>query len=181
MWALSQDPGKAFRRAPALTLFRSATWYWRCLLRMATTLELPRWNVRMFFPAQRKVSESLYLLFVSTTNLNWPIWKRSFRQGDFHRRGRQLWRLHARSEQTPGAAGRVIAIEPTAQSFAVLRQNIALKPFCECACFSSRANADKRQGVALSRLRSCRQLAGMDPLRRRRRRRGPNRITRQFA
>ena len=45
---------EAFRRAPLLTLFRSASWYWRCLWRLATVLELPRWNVRMFFPAQRK-------------------------------------------------------------------------------------------------------------------------------
>src|ERR1700741_3558155 len=45
---------EAFRRAPLLTLFRSAVWCCRCLLRIPTVLELPRWNVRMFFPAQRR-------------------------------------------------------------------------------------------------------------------------------
>src|SRR4029077_19401043 len=52
-WAFLRTQ-EAFRRAPLLTLFRSATWFCRCQLGMATTIELPDWNVRMFFPAQRK-------------------------------------------------------------------------------------------------------------------------------
>jgi len=53
MLALFQDPG-SLPRAPVLTVFRSASLVLEMPVAQRNGLELPRWNVRMFFPAQRK-------------------------------------------------------------------------------------------------------------------------------
>jgi len=102
---------EAFRRAPALTSFGRLQ-VLEMLVRMATGLELPRWNVRMFFSLpSEKVSESLYLLFVITTKPELAYWKRSFRQGNFMTWAPTL--AFTRVASKLAAGGRVIAIAPT--------------------------------------------------------------------
>ena len=127
---------EAFRRAPALTLFRSATWYWRCLLRTATTLELPRWNVRMFFPAQRKGFGKFIFAFREYYEPELAYLEKVLSPGKvFIDVGANFGVYTLVASKLAGAAGKVIAIEPTAQSFAVLRQNIALNHFANVRAF----------------------------------------------
>lgn len=127
---------EAFRRAPALTLFRSATWYWRCLLRMATTVELPRWNVRMFFPAQRKGFGKFIFAFREYYEPELAYLERVLSPGKvFIDVGANFGVYTLIASKLVGEPGRVFAFEPTAQSFAILRQNIALNHFSNVRAF----------------------------------------------
>ena len=127
---------EAFRRAPVLTLFRSALWYWRCLLRMATILDLPRWNVRMFFPAQRKGFGKFIFAFREYYEPELAYLEKVLSPGKvFIDVGANFGVYTLVASKLAGAAGKVIAIEPTAQSFAVLRQNIALNHLANVRAF----------------------------------------------
>jgi len=121
---------EAFQRAPALTLFRSATWYWRCLLRMATTVELPRWNVRMFFPAQRKGFGKFIFAFREYYEPELAYLEKILSPGKvFIDVGANFGVYTLIASKLVGEAGKVFALEPTAESFAILQQNIALNQF----------------------------------------------------
>src|SRR5467141_3719936 len=127
---------EAFRRAPALTLFRSASWYWRCVLRMATVLELPRWKVRMFFPAQRKGFGKFIYAFREYYEPELAYLEKVLSQGKvFVDVGANFGVYTLVASRLVGATGKFIALEPTAQSFAVLRENIALNHFANVRAF----------------------------------------------
>jgi FkbM family methyltransferase len=118
---------EAFRRAPVLTLIRSAFWYWRCLLRMATVLDLPRWNVRMFFPAQRKGFGKFIYTFREQYEPELAYLEKVLSPGKiFIDVGANFGVYTLVASKLVGAAGKVISLEPTAQSFAILGQNISL-------------------------------------------------------
>src|SRR6266446_10443872 len=135
MWQFLKTQ-EAFRRAPVLTLFRSASWYWRCVLRMATVLELPRWKVRMFFPAQRKGFGKFIYAFREYYEPELAYLEKVLSPGKvFIDVGANFGVYTLVASKLAGAAGRVIAIEPTAQSFAVLRQNIALNHLANVRAF----------------------------------------------
>ncbi|PYU57011.1 MAG: hypothetical protein DMG55_21825, partial [Acidobacteria bacterium] len=118
---------EGFRRAPVLTIFRSAVWYWRCLLRIATTLELPRWKVRMFFPAQRKGFGKFIYAFREYYEPELAYLEKILSAGSvFVDVGANFGVYTLVASKLVGETGRVLAFEPTAQSFATLQQNIAL-------------------------------------------------------
>jgi FkbM family methyltransferase len=126
----------AFRRAPLLTLIRSATWLCRCLLRMATTVELPRWNVRMFFPAQRKGFGKFIFAFREYYEPELTYLERVLSPGKiFIDVGANFGVYTLIASKLVGERGGVFAFEPTAQSFAILRQNIALNHFSNVRAF----------------------------------------------
>jgi FkbM family methyltransferase len=118
---------EAFRRAPLLTLFRSASWYWRCLLHMATVLELPRWNVRMFFPTQRKGFGKFIYAFREYYEPELAYLEKALSPGKvFIDVGANFGVYALVASKIVGATGRVTAFEPTAQTFEILQQNIEL-------------------------------------------------------
>jgi len=127
---------EGFRRAPVLTLFRSASWYWRCLLRMATALELPRWKVRMFFPAQRKGFGKFIYAFREYYEPELAYLEKILSPGGvFVDVGANFGVYALVASKLVGETGRVLAFEPTAQSFATLQQNIALNHFSNVGAF----------------------------------------------
>ncbi len=135
MWQFLKTQ-EAFRRAPVLTLFRSASWYWRCVLRMATVLELPRWKVRMFFPAQRKGFGKFIYAFREYYEPELAYLEKVLSPGKvFIDVGANFGVYTLVASKLVGTSGRVIAFEPTAQSFAILRQNIALNHFANVRAF----------------------------------------------
>ena len=118
---------EGFRRAPVLTLFRSAIWYGRCLLQLATALELPRWNVRMFFPAKRKGFGKFIYAFREYYEPELAYLEKILSPGSvFVDVGANFGVYTLVASKLVGGTGRVLAFEPTAQSFATLQQNIAL-------------------------------------------------------
>ena len=135
MWQFLRTQ-EAFRRAPVLTLSRSVIWYWRCLLQLATALELPRWNVRMFFPAQRKGFGKFIYAFREYYEPELPYLEEVLSQGKvFVDVGANFGVYTLVASRLVGATGKVIALEPTAQSFETLRQNIALNHFSNVRAF----------------------------------------------
>jgi FkbM family methyltransferase len=126
----------AFRRAPLLTLFRSATWFGRCVLHMATTVELPRWNVRMFFPAQRKGFGKFIFAFREYYEPELAYLERVLSPGKvFIDVGANFGVYTLIASKLVGEHGRVFAFEPTAESFQVLQQNLALTHFSNVRAF----------------------------------------------
>lgn len=127
---------EAFRRAPALTLFRSVAWYWRCLLRRAATIELPGWDVRMFLPAQRKGFGKFIFAFREDYEPEVAYLERALSPGKvFIDVGANFGVYTLVASKLVGEAGRVIAFEPTAESFAILRQNLALNHLANVHAF----------------------------------------------
>src|ERR1700758_2607728 len=107
---------EAFRRAPALTLLRSASWYWRCLLHMPTTLELPRWNVRMVFPAHRKGFGKFIFAFREYYEPELAYLEKILSPGKcFVDVGANFGVYTLVGGKLVGDRGRVFAFEPTAQ------------------------------------------------------------------
>src|SRR5258708_30476969 len=126
MWQFLKTQ-EAFRRAPVLTLFRSASWYWRCVLRMATVLELPRWKVRMFFPAQRKGFGKFIYALREYYEPELAYLERILLTGKvFIDVGANFGVYTLVASKLVGPSGKVISVEPTAQSFAILGRNVAL-------------------------------------------------------
>ncbi len=118
---------EGFRLAPVLTVSRSIFWYCRCLLRMATTLELPRWDVRMFFPAQRKGFGKFIYAFREYYEPELAYLERILSPGKvFIDVGANFGVYTLVASKLVGDTGSVLAFEPTAQSFAILSQNIKL-------------------------------------------------------
>ena len=126
MWQFLKTQ-EAFRRAPLLTLLRAVAWYWRCRLKMATVLELPRWNVRMFFPARRKGFGKFIFAFREYYEPELAYLERILSPGKvFIDVGANFGVYALIASKLVRETGRVLAFEPTAQSFATLKNNIEL-------------------------------------------------------
>ena len=126
MWRFlkTQD---AFRRSPLLTLLRSAIWYARCYLRKPTALELPRWNIKMLFPSQRKGFGKFIFAFREYYEPELAYLEEILAPGGvFVDVGANFGVYTLVASSLVGLEGRVLAAEPTAQSFAVLQQNLEL-------------------------------------------------------
>jgi FkbM family methyltransferase len=130
MWRFLKTQ-EAFRRAPLPTVFRSVIWYWRCLLRIPTAVDLPRWNVRMFFPAQRKGFGKFIFTFREYYEPELAYLEKILSPGKrFIDVGANFGVYALVASKLVGESGRVLAFEPTAQSFETLKQNIQLN---ECS------------------------------------------------
>lgn len=147
---------EAFRQAPVLTLFRTATWFLRCLLRMPTVLELARWNVQMFFPAQRRGFGKFIFAFREYYEPELAYLEKILSPGKvFADVGANFGVYTLAASRIVGEAGMVLAFEPTAESFAILRRNIELNQFSNVHFFQ----------VALAQMRSKAWLYhGWDPV-----------------
>lgn len=121
---------EAFRQAPVLTLFRSFVWCCKCLFRMSGSLKLARWNVHMFFPAQRKGFGKFIFAFRELYEPELAYLEKILSPGKvFIDVGANFGVYTLVASKLVGKSGRVLAFEPTAQSFEILRQNIELNHF----------------------------------------------------
>jgi len=147
---------EAFHRAPVLTLFRSVFWYWRRLLRMPTVVQLPRWNVRMFFRAQRRGFGKFIFAFREYYEPELVYLEKILPPGKvFVDVGANFGVYTLVASKLVGETGKVLAFEPSAESFAILRQNIELNHLSNVRAFR----------VALAQTRSQAWLNyGWDPV-----------------
>lgn len=117
----------AFRQAPLLTLLRSAFWYGKCIVGKPTALELPRWKVRMLFPSQRRGFGKFIFAFRECYEPELAYLPKILSPGMiFVDAGANFGVYTLVASRLVGQTGRVLAFEPTSQSFAVLRQNLEL-------------------------------------------------------
>lgn len=135
MWQFLKTQ-QAFRQAPVLTLLRSAVWWCRCWFGLATVLDLPSWNVRMFFPAQRKGFGKFIFTFREYYEPELPYLQKILSPGNvFVDVGANFGVYALVASNLVGETGTVLAFEPTAQSFGVLRQNVELNHFTNVRMF----------------------------------------------
>lgn len=155
MWCFlkTQD---AFRRAPVLTVLRAVAWYSRCLLRIATVVDLPTWNVRMLFPTQRRGFGKFIFAFREYYEPELAYLREFLSPGkSFIDVGANFGVYTLVASKLVGRMGTVLAFEPTAESFAILRQNIELNCLSNVRAFQ----------IALAEKRSKRWLNyGWDPV-----------------
>lgn len=156
---------EAFRRAPALTLLRSVFWYWRCLLRMKTVLDLPRWDVRMFFPAQRRGFGKFIYTFREYYEPELAYLEEVLSPGNvFIDVGANFGVYTLVASKLVGAAGKVFALEPTAQSFAILGQNVALNHSANVRAFQVALTQTRGKAWLYHGWDPVGNSLGMDPL-----------------
>jgi FkbM family methyltransferase len=164
MWQFIKTQ-EAFRRAPLLTLFRSASWYSRCLFHMATVLELPRWHVQMFFPTQRKGFGKFMYAFREYYEPELAYLEKVLSPGKvFIDVGANCGVYALVASRLVGAAGRVIAFEPTAQSFSILQQNIELNHCANVSAFRVAITNNRGKAWLYHGWDPVGNSLGMDPL-----------------
>jgi FkbM family methyltransferase len=118
---------QGFRLAPVRTGTRLISWRVRSFLGKAAIVDFPRWHVQMYLPAiWRGIGKFMFVFRENyEPELNYL--------GKFLSAGKIFIDVGAAfgiytlvASKLVGKSGRVIALEPTAQSFVVLRRNIAL-------------------------------------------------------
>jgi FkbM family methyltransferase len=126
-----------FRRAPALTTMRLVSWLIRCIVRKAAVLKLGRWDVRMFLPANWRGFGKFIFVFREHYEPELTFLEKILSPGNvFVDAGANFGIYTLVASKLVGKTGRVVAFEPTAQSFAILRQNIALNGLTNIVTFS---------------------------------------------
>jgi len=145
-----------FRRAPLLVTIRLISWIARCSLRKAAVLHFPRWNVRMFLPPAWRGFGKFIFTFRENYEPELAYLERILSPGKvFIDVGANFGVYTLVASRLVGTTGKVIAFEPTAQSFAILQQNIELNHFSNVRAFQ----------VALAQSRSRAWLYhGRDPV-----------------
>jgi FkbM family methyltransferase len=165
MWHFLKTQG-AFRRAPGLTLCRSVAWCWRCLLRLPTVVTLPRWNVRMCFPAQRKGFGKFIFAFREYYEPELGYLEKILSRGKvFVDVGANFGVYTLVASKLVGPTGKVIAFEPAAQSFAILWQNIELNHASNVRAFQVAVAQSKSRSWLFHGWDPVGNSLGKDPLR----------------
>lgn len=129
---------EAFRRAPVLTLARAVLWYVRCLLQMPTVLKLPRWDIQMLFPSERKGFGKFIFAFREYYEPELSYLEQILSPGKvFVDVGANFGVYTLVASKLVSESGMVLAFEPTAQSFRILQQNIRLNNFPNVRAFQA--------------------------------------------
>ena len=116
-----------FRRAPMLTTIRLVSWLIRCLLHRAAVLKLRRWDVRMFLPANWRGFGKFIFVFRENYEPELTHLEKILSPGKvFIDAGANFGIYTLVASKLVGETGRVVAFEPTTQSFSTLTQNVAL-------------------------------------------------------
>jgi len=123
-WLTSQEE---FRRAPFSTCARLISWRARCLLRKAAIVNLRRWNMSIFLPPRWRGIEKLVFVFREHYEPELIYLEKVLSsKAVFIDVGANLGIYTLVASRLVGQAGRVIAVEPSFQSFPVLQKNIVL-------------------------------------------------------
>jgi FkbM family methyltransferase len=131
---LSTHP--AFRLAPMQTTLRLASWRTRCLLRMAVTVHLRRAGVRMFLPPNWRGIGKLIFAFRENYEPELTYLEKILSRGKiFVDAGANFGVYTLVASKIVGETGRVLAFEPSVQSFPVLRHNIALNALMNASAY----------------------------------------------
>jgi len=133
---------------------------------MATVIELPKWNVRMFFPAQRKGFGKFMYAFREYYDPELAYLEKVLSPGNvFIDVGANFGVYTLVASKLVGEAGKVIAFEPTAESFKTLRKNIALNHSANVRAFQVALAQRRGRAWLYHGLDPVGNSLGMDPLR----------------
>jgi FkbM family methyltransferase len=125
-----------FRKAPMRVGIYLVLWLFRCSLRKAVFLNLRKWNVRMYLPAQWRGFGKYVFAFRENYERELVYLEKLLAPGStFVDVGANMGIYTMVASRLVGEAGRVIAFEPSAQSFPLLRKNIALNGLTNVLAF----------------------------------------------
>lgn len=116
-----------FQRRPLLTIVRLFSWMARCLMQNVVIVNLRRWQVKMALPGEWRGLGKFLFVFREYYEPELTELERLLSPGDtFVDVGANFGIYTLVARKLVGESGRVIALEPTAQSFEGLQKNIAL-------------------------------------------------------
>jgi FkbM family methyltransferase len=119
-----------FQISPLRTIFRFISWRGRCALRKRTTVEIRKWSLRILLPPRWKGVEKLIFVFRENYEAELAFLERALSPGNtFVDVGANLGIYALVASRIVGPSGRVIAFEPSQQSFFLLKENVALNSF----------------------------------------------------
>jgi len=118
---------ESFRRSPLLIASRLISWRTRCLLQTPTVIKLPEWNARIFLPPEWRGIEKLIFAFRENYEPEMGCLRKILSPGKvFVDVGANIGIYSVAASTLVRETGRVLAFEPSVQSFPVLKKNIAL-------------------------------------------------------
>src|SRR4029077_5623653 len=127
---------QAFHLAPVRTTVRLGSWRTRCLLGKAATIDLGRWGVQMFLPADWRGVGKLIYVFRDYYEPELAYLERLLSPGKvFVDAGANFGIYTAMASKAVGEAGRVISFEPSTRAFPVLQRNITINVFKNVLAF----------------------------------------------
>jgi len=127
---------ESFRRKPLLIAWRLISWLTRCRLQKPAVINLPEWNVRMFLPPDWRGMAKLVFAFREDYEPEMACLKTILSPGSvFIDAGANVGIYTLAASRIVGEAGRVLAFEPSVQSFPALEKNIALNSLTNVRAF----------------------------------------------
>jgi FkbM family methyltransferase len=136
-----------FRCAPMLTLIRLISWAVRCCVQTTVIVNLKRWNVKMRLPGSWRGLGKFLFVFRENYEPELADLEKHVSPGKtFIDVGANFGIYTVVASKLVGEAGRVIAFEPTAQSFDVLRKNVGLNNFNNVLTFRTAVSDEPGTG-----------------------------------
>ena len=127
---------EGFQQAPLLTALRLIAWRARCLLQRPAIINLSEWNVRMFLPPEWRGIAKLVFAFREGYEPETAYLDKILSAGQvFVDVGANFGIYTLPASKIVGETGRVLAFEPSAQSFPLLANNIALNGLTNVRAF----------------------------------------------
>lgn len=131
---LSAQPD--FQSNSVRTIFRFTTWAIRCCLRIGARVKLSRWDVRIFLPPRWRGVEKLIFVFRENYDPELKYLEAILSAGKtFVDVGANVGIYTLAASRIVGQSGRVIAFEPSVQSFPTLKENISLNGLTNVQAF----------------------------------------------
>lgn len=117
----------SFKKTPLLVFYRLISWRIRCWLGISTVINLPKWNVKLFLPAQWRGAAKIVYLFREDYDSELISLNKNLLTGNvFVDAGANIGIYTIIAAKLVGESGRVIAFEPTIESYNALNKSIEL-------------------------------------------------------
>src|SRR6266403_665388 len=125
-----------FRHSPLKTILRLISWRIKCLLRLPATIKLDNGDLRMFLPPEWGGIAKLAFAFRERYEPELPYLEQILSPAmTFVDAGACYGLYTLAGSKIVGEAGRVIAFEPAARAFRVLRKNIVLNSLANVVAY----------------------------------------------
>ncbi len=116
-----------FRQSPLRVIFRLLSWRIRCLLGIPATIKLPRWDVRLFLPAEWRGFSKLAFTFRENYEPELAYLERLISPGSVVvDAGANCGIYTVAASKLVGDHGIVLAFEPAVSTFRILEYNVQL-------------------------------------------------------
>lgn len=145
-WLKMQD---GFHKAPVRTGIRLISWRARCLFQNGATIRLRRWNLKMFLPSRWRVMGEYIFALREYYEPELAYLEEVLSPGKiFFDVGANIGIYTLVASRIVGETGRVVAFEPSIQSFPGLQRNVALNGLTNVIVFRT-ALGEKTGGARL--------------------------------